>query len=401
MFRSCHISRTCSSRVGKTTRSGNSQHTVFVDVSFSVCQASKSLHELRLLYSHEVKRREDAESEASALRQKAAAAATTLRGGRGGGHSFAKGGGTSLGAAFGGDGPDTAGDGGASPIGKLRQRFFGSSDTQKNSSIAERATAAAPSNHARQKEYPPQQQLPTAGRTAPLRAAPGSFGLSAADALTALAPSISNPTSVGPSPGQNQQAQSPVGRARRPQLLVEPGAAPTVAARSGARPSMSLSGPQAAARPVDLGGGKKPDTPQLASGGYHPYSSARLRGASAGQRPQHGVSAAMPQQRPETPGRPTRPAWQNGGNVRIGAMGTGTGVAADGSGTERTARPQTPRNAQVSSPLAQQQQQQRRRPQVETKLGKNNRGVSSRDWYVLALLIASTGRLFHNWSKIQ
>lgn len=166
-------------------------------------------------------------------------------------------------------------------------------------------------------------------------------------------------------------------RGQRPQSVAgkAPGTSRAAAVASGAsdtgaRPTMSFSGPSLA-RPVARGEARKPDPPRLASGQHlkAPASSQQLRVAPGEQRPRQWT-AETPQrttgETPQllgTPGRPVRPAWQDGHSPR----GATAGGAAGGRG-QLGWRPHNSHIRQVPSSLSrqleQQQQQQRTRPEA-------------------------------------
>lgn len=326
-------------------------------------QASKALHELRLLYSEEVKRRTNAENEADALRQRTALGQANALGKDGGSvEKFGRGG--SSGAVFGTkptrtDRSDTLGGDGNSPIGRFKQRFFDARGVRRASpAVTVTATMASLSRQARpgdERGNVPQELLNAAGK-APVQGSPQGICSSFGKAASGLSAGLTlNEKQCHP---EGDRGQNP-----RVKALREAGGAAAVASAAsggGARPSMSFSGPPPV-QPAGYGEGRKPDTPRISLAQPQIASPARLPGNAGEQRPRQGVPIMPP--RPETPGRPVRPAWQDGGRMRIG---TGAG----GGGMTQVVRPGTPLSGQKLSPLAQHQQrqrlqqQQRGRPQV-------------------------------------
>ncbi|CAM9929207.1 unnamed protein product [Ascophyllum nodosum] len=276
-------------------------------------QACKALHELRLLYSREVKRREAAEQEAEEFRLRAARAKNLEKGGRenvsldGGGGSFATAFGEGRARAERSEGTSASFDSN-SPIGKLRQRFLGvrSQEPDEKSPVFRTSRVVRHDRLGRE----------------------------------------------GVSEGPTQQATREPGR----------GAAVTGSAQSGgrARPSMSFSGPPPTARYIVQGNGTKPTTPRATSG-PPPDEPLRERHAGSGeQRSRQQVTSMV--QRPETPGRPIRPAWQDTGRMRLGAERVGGGA-------QQLTRPSTPRHGQMRLPQARQQQPQSQTGGLQARAG--------------------------------
>lgn len=117
------------------------------------------------------------------------------------------------------------------------------------------------------------------------------------------------------------------------------------------------------ARPVALAAGTRSGIAHLASGqpAFCSSSSAGLRGDSRVLRTRPDMQTAL--HRPETPGRPIRPAQQGVGKLGVSA----TRLMTPEVGVMRNAlpaRPTTARGGQTPAPLAQLQQRQRR-PQVK------------------------------------
>ena len=269
-------------------------------------QASKALHDLRLLYSREVKRREEAEKEAEELRARAARVADFRGDGRDGFSGERSG---SFVASFGEGRARVERSNNSvvdsnSPIGKLRQRFLG--------------VRSEESGEKRPVPRPPQGKRHDRPRE----------------------------------DVHEDQRQAQAGR--------EAGGAVVTAlreSRGDGRPSMSFAGSSSSlSQAVGQEMGRKPNTPRATSG---PPSGAPLTERRVGpgeQQPRQQVSAMS--QRPETPGRPVRPAWQDTGRVRLG-------VDRGGGGSQQLARPSTPRHhGQMISPQARQQQPHPGRPQV-------------------------------------
>ena len=353
-------------------------------------QAGKALHEIRLLYSREVKRREEAEQETQGWRQRAQTAEENAQS-RGGGGGLLRGGASLSAASLGrenllvdratngvGNGCDSV----DSPIGKLRQRFFGSREEQR-APTATSSTEALPTGVLSRTDRPAAERI-----NVPQDRRVGGVGTAAflGDRRVAgggKAAPVSGLSRSSVSSERNQSQPRPVeARGQRPQSAAPAGKAPpgraaTItpgASDTGARPKISFSGPSPA-RPFARGEGKKPDTPRVGSGHGQPLNappSQQLRASSGEQRPRQWA-VETPQRTVETsqvlgtPGRPVRPAWQDGRSPRGGAGGK----------VQLAWRPQTPQSGQVSSSVShqldqqqqqqqrqQQQQQHRRRPEV-------------------------------------
>lgn len=276
-------------------------------------QASKALHELRLRYSREVKRREEAEKEVEELRARAARA-TDFRGdGREGFNGDRSG---SFVPSFGegrarSERSNNSGVDSNSPIGKLRQRFLG----------------------VRSEE--PSEKRPVPG------------------------------TPQGERHGRAREGVHD--HPRQSQAMREVGGAVATALResgSDGRPSMSFARPSPSlSQTVGQGIGGKPNTPRTPSGA--PLIERRI--VPGEQQPRQQVPVVS--QRPETPGRPVRPAWQDTGRIRLGRE-------RGGGGSQQLTRPSTPRHPQIISPQARQQQSQPGRPQVNRRCALDGPGMS-------------------------
>lgn len=281
-----------------------------------VFQASKALHELRLRYSREVKRREEAEKEVEELRARAARVSDFRGDGREGFSGDRSG---SFVAAFGegrarSERSNNSGVDSNSPIGKLRQRFLGVRSEESG-------------------EKMPVPRPPQGERHGRAR---------------------------------EDVRENP----RQAQAMREAGGAVATALResgSDGRPSMSFAGPSSSlSQTVGQGIGGKPNTPRTTSGPPSGTPLIERRIVPGEQQPRQQVPAVS--QRPETTGRPVRPAWQDTGRVRLGGE-------RGGGGSQQLARPSTPRHGQVFSPQARQQPQPGR-PQVNRYCALEGTGMT-------------------------
>lgn len=162
------------------------------------------------------------------------------------------------------------------------------------------------------------------------------------------------------------------------------------AGENGRIPSDSFAGPPPPARPLRLVGDRRsrtPDTSRQAASGHcsappNTASPGRFQSTSGMQQPQQQQQHQQRQrrhlgeeevpasatQRPQTPGRPVRPAWQNGSGDGGGAGRAGAGKApasSTGALSERRTDVAARNERQASSHFTQQMHHsQQRRPQV-------------------------------------
>ncbi|CAM9361306.1 unnamed protein product [Pylaiella littoralis] len=343
-------------------------------------QANKALHELRLIHSQEVGQREAAEEEARAWRKRAEVAEVANARNREGRR-------------------DVSGGSGGSPIGKLRQRFLGPRDRQRTTSgTAGALTATAYSSNLFESRPvgggggsgddgdggrgpPPQGKRVPAGQTASPLNGQSQSSRSTATTSSAVAPSSLDRSSE---PQARQAGEARGQQLRRISSAVRH--SPSAMAGESGGVLSSFPGPPPPARPLRLGSegrGRSPDSLRLVAPGE---GSARLN-ASSGR--SNGISGRPQQQqqqqqrrggavtqRPETPGRPLRPAWQNGnGNGRNVSASTGATTRGEGQLVRRPQASQSGRETSSTLPEHQQQHQQRR-PHRPTTFEANAGGAS-------------------------
>lgn len=317
-------------------------------------------------------------------------------------------GGSSLGAGFGGRGGSTlvepaecreavGGDDTRSPIGKLRQRFLGPRDRQRTTSgTAGALTATAYSSNLFESRPvgggggsgddgdggrgpPPQGKRVPAGQTASPLNGQSQSSRSTATTSSAVAPSSLDRSSE---PQARQAGEARGQQLRRISSAVRH--SPSAMAGESGGVLSSFPGPPPPARPLRLGSegrGRSPDSLRLVApgeGSARPNaSSGRSNGISGRPQQQQQRRGGAVTQRPETPGRPLRPAWQNGnGNGRNVSASTGATTRGEGQLVRRPQASQSGRGTSSTLPEHQQQHQQRR-PHV----GPFAR--SAHAWYIL------------------
>ncbi|CAM9588000.1 unnamed protein product, partial [Scytosiphon promiscuus] len=381
-------------------------------------QASKALHELRVIHSQEVRRREAAEQDIDDWRRRAeaaeaaaaAAAAANARGEDERRRSSTRAGGGSWGQSPRGaentssssladpgqrgktfhDGRGSAGDG-ASPIRDLRRRFFGARAGEQGTAGAG-AGALASVTSTMSSSYRSEGQLAggVGGGDGGKRGHARLEERVRSPARNERQRSSSSVASVATAPGGRsamERATQPQRRStgqqqpqRQQQLELPRSASAAEGERFGgvlSPQSSSVSGTPRRSRPLPQGGdggargNRKPDAPRLSVSPGPARQKATAEGLQAFSRQQQqqqqhqphpqrqgrGVSAAAAR-RPETPGRPSRPAWQkSNSNGSDGGRGSGGG---DRTSTGGTRMQNSGGGQEILSPLAQHVPQQRR-----------------------------------------